>query len=128
MPNRMSDTKLFQLGRKLAAAKQAVKDAQADAKAIQDRIIPELESRGTKAIEGAGIRLNMVTGEDTRYDLDDMKEHLSPSLYKKCVKEVPDPEAIKALVDAGKIRPKTLAKFSRVIPKSPYVLPTVREQ
>lgn len=117
----LSDLKLFRLAKQQKDFKEAEKKAKADAATLSAQIIPELQRRGVKAIEGGGVRVNMVAGEETVYDLTAAKEVLKSSVYKQIVKEVPDTEAIAALISDGTIKPKTLAKFATQRPKAPYI-------
>lgn len=119
---RMSDTKLFRLAKKQKEAKQAETQAKSEAEALSKQIIPELQARGTKAIEGAGVRVNMVSGSYTSYDLDEAREVLGAKRFKRVTKVVVDADAMKAAIDDGTITARELAQFATNTPKAPYIL------
>lgn len=119
---KLSDTKLFALARKQKEQKQAEAKAKAEAEKYAGQVIEELQTRGTKALEGGGVRVNMVEGEYMVYDLDEMEEALSPKLFKSVTKVVVDEAALKAAIDAGKIKPAKVARFAKVQKKKPYIL------
>lgn len=119
---RMSDTRLFSLAKKQKQAKIAEKDAESEAERLSGLIIPELEARGTKAIEGGGVRINKVAGTYTAYDLEVMEQVLSPRLFKQVTKTVVDTDAMTAAINAGKIKPRVLARFAKTIDKKAYIL------
>ena len=119
---KLSDSKLFELARKQKEAKQAESRAKAEAEKYAGRVIEELTTRGTKALEGSGVRVNMVTGEYMTYDLEEMEEVLSPKLFKAVTKVVVDESALKAAIDAGKVKPEKVARFAKVQAKKPYIL------
>lgn len=123
----MSDAKLFKLARKQKEAKLAEAAAKADAQTYSDQIIPELTRRGIKALEAEGIRVNKVQTDETVYDLDNMEQHLTPKMFKKLTKRVPDAAAIKAALDEGTLKPKVLAKFATTSPKAPYIVVTFKD-
>lgn len=122
----MADTKLFRLAKKYKAAKQAQSDAEADAKTLAGKIIPELTRRKVKALESDDVRINKVAGEVTNYDIDKMEELLSPSMFKKCTKRVVDTEALVEMITSGKIKTADLQKFAVTVPKAPYITVTLK--
>lgn len=126
---RISDKKLFALAAQQKAAKLRENEAKAEAKTLSDQIIPQMQDRKVKALESEDgtIRVNKVEGEYTEYDVDAMREHLSPTLFKKCTTEVPNPEAIVAMITAGKIKSSTLKKFAKTQAKAPYIIVTLKE-
>lgn len=119
---KLTDSKLFALAKKQKEAKQREAAAKADAEKASQLVIKELQDRGTKALEGGGVRVNLVAGDYTSYDLEAMQEALSPRVFAAATKTVVDEQALKALIDSGKIKPKTLAKFATQTPKKPYIL------
>jgi hypothetical protein len=119
---RMSDAKLFRLAKRQKVAKEAVATAEAEAKALSQQIIPELQARGTKAIEGSGVRVNMVSGSYTSYDLEEMKAILGPRRYKRVTKVVVNTDEMKAAIDDGTITARELAQFATTTDKAPYIL------
>lgn len=122
MTKKLTDARLFALAKKQKEAKQAEAAAKAEAEKYSGMVIPELQARGTKALEGGGVRVNMVEGEYMSYDLDDMRNTLSPKLFASVTKTVVDEAALKAAIDSGKIKPAKLARFARVQKKKPYIL------
>jgi hypothetical protein len=125
-PAGLTDTRLFALARKQKEAKLAEAAAKADAAELSGKIIPELTRRGVKALESDTVRINKVAPDETIYDLDAMEEHLSPKMFRTLTKRVPDAEAIKAALDSGTLKAKTLAKFATTQPKSAYIIVTLK--
>lgn len=123
---KMSDKRLFALAIKQKKAKLAEADAKAEAQALSDKIIPEMKRRGVKALESEEVRVNKVAGEQTTYDLDDMEEALSPALFKKLTKRVPDTDAIAEALSSGRLKQTDLRKFATTVPKSEYIVVTFK--
>lgn len=123
-----TDNMLFKWARKQKEAKQREADAKADAATWSGKVIPELKRRKVKALENAdgSVRVNMTTGTTTNYDVEVMEEVLSPRLFKECTKVVPDPQAIRAAVQEGRIKAKVLAKFAETTDNTPYITVTLR--
>jgi len=117
---KLTDKELATLARKREAVKEEMAELQDKYDKFSDKILTELEKRGTKAIEHDGVRIAYVQGKSTIYNFDAMKKSLPTPLLKKITKEVLDTSALQEMVQKGKISPAKLAKFTEIRENAPY--------
>lgn len=117
----LSDRKLARLGREYDVLHQQIKSLEEQKRAISQKVIAELDRRGTKAIEADGVRVSVVRQQSVVYNTDMAKEVLGPRLFKKVQKVVVDPGALAAAQQAGDVSVEQVAEFSSLVPKSAYI-------
>jgi hypothetical protein len=117
----LSDAKLAQLGRKYSRLTDEIKALEADKKEISQRVIRELERRGTKAVENDGIRVSIVQQSTTNYSLEAARDALPARVFKKVLKMSIDAGLLSQQVQAGVVTPEQVAEIATVTPKAPYI-------
>jgi len=120
-PAKLSDAKLADLGREREQIKKDMGDMALKMSTIDDKIIAELETRGTDVIENSGIRVTRVQQMITTYDWLGLRKKLKPAIRKLCVKEVLDTKGLSACVQQGLVPVELVARYSEQKPKKAYV-------
>lgn len=123
MPKPLTDAKLIALAKEYKKAQEAEAEAKAEKEKVKGPIVTEMKRRGIKAIEKAGVRLNLALPTYTVYNMIKMRRVLGKELFAKVTKRVVDTDALEAAINSGKVTPKMLAKFATQEEKSAY--PTV---
>lgn len=122
----MKTSDLIALAKKYKDQSTKAKRLGEDAKVFSTRVIEELKRRDEKAVESGGVRVNMVEGETVEYDYEEACRVLArkPKTLEKITKKSIDRDALSELIQSGKISAETVAKFSTVTTKAPYILVT----
>jgi hypothetical protein len=128
----LSDRQIAKLAMKKNEAGAAEKDGKAEKDRLTDRIVEELNRRGTKTLEtGYGAYAVKVTGvfpEETEYDWDILASELSPRLLRRIQVKAVDKQALAELVQEGVIDTAVVARAATVVPKRSYVIVSVKER
>lgn len=118
----MSTKRLMRLAAKYNAAHLREKEAKGEKATLADKIIPELKRRGTKALDAMGWKITHVEQKETRYNESDARRLLTPKQFKAITEPRITADLVNAALSDGIIKPKDLAKFSKRVPKSSYIL------
>jgi hypothetical protein len=118
----MEDRELFRLTQERAEILERIEALQARADKRKDKIISEMERRGVTALENEKLRVSYVQQERVSYNLDSLRQRLSPALFRKITKQVVDPTALSGMVQMGKVEPEIVADCSTVTPSKPYIV------
>lgn len=118
----MSTGRLMNLVAKHADAHKREKDAKADKETLAGKIIPELKRRGTKALDAMGWKVTHVEQKMTVYSTEDAKASLTKRQFMAVTERVVTHDAVTQALSDGVITPRQLAKFSKRVPKSSYIL------
>lgn len=118
----MTTRRLIGLCKKYYEAHQTHKTAEADKKALGEKIIPEMKRRGTKAMEAMGWKVTHVEQFYTVYDTLEAKRVLTREQFMAVTERVVTADSVASALSEGIIKPRQLAKFSSRKPKSSYVL------
>ena len=121
----MKDSELAELAeeyRRLKAKEDKVKAARAK---VGQKLVKEMQSRGTRGIVTGGLKVSLVAPEIVEYDVVGLERVLSKKgIWEEVTERVFSRDRLSAAVQEGKIKPSILTKFSKVKPKAPYVLVT----
>jgi hypothetical protein len=118
----MSTARLMKMCEKYYHAHRALKDAEADKETLSPKIITELKRRGTKALDAMGWKVNHVVQMMTVYDTDEARRRLTKAKFMAVTERVVTSDAVAAALSEGKITERELARFSKRVPKSSYIL------
>jgi hypothetical protein len=94
----------------------------------KEKVIAELEARGTAAIDNSGWRLTGVWGSTTQTDWEGFRAELSSKKRALVEKSVIDPKLVSQAVQAGSIDPKLLNKYVTIKPSKPYYRMTATDK
>lgn len=117
----LSDRKLFRLGRQYKEAQAEETAAKAAKETIRDKVVPELNRRGVKALEGEGVRINKTDPEETVYNVDKAADTLDDEVFDYITEVKIVPARVSECLADGRIKPKQLRKFAKVHPKASYI-------
>lgn len=117
----MTDAKLAELAARFKELKAAEDEAVLARKAIGDKLVAEMERRGTKGITTGGWKITHVCPETTVYDEAKLKRKLGVK-FRRITTLVVDKNKIGAAVQEGLIDLKTVNRCTTIIPKASYVL------
>lgn len=118
----MSTKRLMRLAARYHDAHEREKDAKGEKTTLATKIIPELKRRGTKALDAMGWKITHVEQKETRYSEEDARRVLTKKQFDAITEPRITAELVNAALADGIIKPKHLAKFSKRVPKSSYVL------
>ena len=118
----MTTKRLMRLAAKYHDAHRREKDAKGEKETLAAKIIPELKRRGTKALDAMGWKLTHVEQMETRYNEADARRVLTKRQFDAITEPRITADLVNAALADGVIKPKHLAKFSKRVPKSSYVL------
>lgn len=118
----MTTKKLMRLAAAHADAHAEEKDAKARKERLRDRIIPELKRRKIKSLDALGWKVTHVEQKETRYSEDEAKRVLTAQQFKAITEPRISADLVNAALADKIITPRQLAKFSKRVPKSSYVL------
>jgi hypothetical protein len=118
----MTTKRLMKLAAQHDEAHQAEKDAKARKTTLAGKIIPELKRRGIKTITGMGWKVTHVEQKETVYNVAAARELLTAKQFKAITEPRITADLVNAALADGVIKPRHLAKFSKRVPKSSYVL------
>lgn len=117
----MSDRELARLAQEHKEIKNRIKALEAKAGKRKDVILAELERRGLKAIETEEVRVTMVQRTVVNYHVDQLKERLGPSKFKRITKPVVDKDALAEAVQQGKVNMEDVDACSSLQYQAPYI-------
>lgn len=122
----ISDARLAKMAEEYSELRGRAKALEAKANKRKEKILKELERRGTKAIETDEVRITRAQKNTVIYDPDALKERLGSSRFTRITKRVVDKELLAAAVQAGKVKVKDVEACSEVKPNAPYIIVSPR--
>lgn len=122
----MTDAQIIKLYRKREEIKNKMASLNSLATDASEKIVAEMQSRGTRMIENDGQRVTLVCPEPVVYDEEAARTILKRSpkgraVLKRITIEVIDKKALSSEVQAGNIQAATVNKFASVKPSKPYL-------
>ena len=118
---RYEDRDLAKFAKEYEAIGAKIKRLQALQSQRKKKIIEELEARGTKAVEVAGIRVTKVQSERVEYDYDSIAHELPKEKRRLIMKRVVDPDMLSRAVQSGEIDAEELDRHSSIRLNKPYI-------
>lgn len=118
---RLSDSQLVALSRERDALEKRIAKLQALADKRKDKIIAELDRRGTDSITHDRYKITMVVTETPQYDQDYLREHLTRPQLRLVSKEVIDISRLSQLVQEGRIPLDVASHASHIRRSKPYI-------
>lgn len=118
----LTDRRLFTLGRQYATHQAAAKKANADKQKVGNKIMDELERRGTKEVRSDdGLKINRIQAEGTMIDDDAIMDALTPKQCKAVTRRILDRALLSQEIQAGRIDASILQDNSTVTYNAPYI-------
>lgn len=122
---RLSDATLAKLAKEFDDIKLVVAAQEKKKNIIKDKLLTELERRGTHLIETNGWRITRAQAESVVINYDALLKDLPPRLQKLVLVRVVDPRAVAAAVTSGVISTAVVDRHSTLKKNAPY--PTVNK-
>lgn len=117
----MTDAKLAELATKFKQLKAEEDEAQAARKLVGDKLVAEMERRGTRGILTGGWKVTLVSPETIVYDEARLKRKLGTK-FRSITSLVVDKNKIGAAVQEGLVSMRAIEQCSTVVAKASYVL------
>lgn len=122
----LTDRQIVQRWAKRQEAKRQINALKARVEKLDEPIIAELKSRGTKRVENNGRHVTLVEGETLEIDEDGLIEFLRKSkkgreLLPRVTKLSVDKTGLLAEVKAGNVPNKVFQRFATMKPKKAYL-------
>jgi hypothetical protein len=118
----LSDRKLAELAKERDTLDARIKKLTASKKKRDQAIIKELERRGTKALDVAGVKITKVQGEIVEYDYDELKDVLGAAKFRAITKPVLDKDLLAKAVAKNRVELATVNSCATIRLKAPYIL------
>lgn len=120
------DSKLMQLTGRLADAKVALAEAEAEMRSVQQSLIERMREVGTTKVTGEDGDGRVVTAalvEPTKVviDEDKLKRRLGAATFRKVGKTVLDKTKLEEAVKTGTVQIQDVAACSDEVPISPHI-------
>lgn len=120
----MNDRQLGALIAKAHDLEQAAKQAAAAYDKARGDLAKELQRRGIKSITLGGYTGTLVEPVETRYIEEYFAAKLTPRHWEAVTDRKLNPAKLSALVQAGAIKPRLVARGTEEVPKKPYARAT----
>lgn len=117
---RIPDAKLAKMAEVREQAKLDAAYYQKLVKDIDEKLLSELERRGTHIIETNGWRITRVQAQRVVTDYDAVLTELNVKQKKLVLKQIVDPKAVAAAVGAGLIDVAVVDRHSEIKLNAPY--------
>lgn len=123
-----SDAKLATLAKKREVLDDEVKELKKKIAALDGKIIPEMQRRGTRMFESNGVKVTLTEGSTKSFDWEEFVAEVGPTKARKVQKD--DLDAAKAAreVQAGRLTVADIERHTTYTPKAPYITVTAARE
>jgi hypothetical protein len=121
----LSDRRLAELSRQYLDLKRQQGDIKKQMSKISDKIIAEMDRRGTRLIENLGMRITLTRTEVTTYDYEGLLFALGQQKVNRLRPQSIDAGALAREVTTGRIDLAVVEPHTIVRVNSPYITPTL---
>jgi len=117
----LSDAQVVRHAAEYRRLRMAAKELEKQAEPHKEAVIAELQRRGAKRLEVAGLSVVLKAKTTTTYVYERAKERLSSSQLRRITRPVIDRKLVAVELDAGRLAPTELAAFAETTTSAPYL-------